>query len=84
MAVITAPFGQPPELLVNITFADGFYTAECDALHLVAEARTLDELTRAAWELVPELIELNGLPLDAKAVRLRFDLVQSAPERLAL
>lgn len=73
-----------PPLTVTVTHADGHYTAECDALHLVAEAPSLDELTETAWSLVPDLIELNALPYNAEHLRLRFDLVQQAPHRLAL
>lgn len=73
-----------PPLTVEVTFSDGYYTAECDALNLVTEAKTLDELTERTWLLVPDLIELNDLPMDADSVRLRFDLVQSAQQRIAL
>ena len=64
---------------VVVTFVDGFYTAECDALHLVTEAPTFDALTHLTWDIVPELIELNALALDPDLVRLRFDVVQSTP-----
>ena len=60
-------------LIVSVTHSDGFYTAVCDDLHLVTEARTLDELQGRVWELVPDLVKLNGLSLDADSVRLRFD-----------
>lgn len=73
-----------PPLDVNVIFSDGFYTAECDALHLVAEAATLDELEQVTWALVPELIELNALPLEPEQIRLRFSIVQSGPQRLVL
>lgn len=69
---------------VVVTFSDGFYTAECDALHLVTEAPTLDALTQSTWELVPDLIELNALALDPAHVQLRFDVLQSTPQRHAL
>lgn len=73
-----------PALTVRVSHVDGYYTAECDALHLVAEAATFDELTESAWALVPDLIELNNLPIDPDQVRLRFEVVQAAPHRLAL
>jgi hypothetical protein len=63
--------GQP--LIVDVTHSDGYYTAVCDDLHLVTEAKTLDELQARVWELVPELVELNNLPVDTDSMRLRFD-----------
>lgn len=71
-------------LTVNVSYGDGYYTAECDALHLVAEAATLDELTQSVWSLVPDQIELNTLPYDIQHLRLRFDVVQEAPQSIAL
>lgn len=73
-----------PPLTVDVTYDDGYYVAECDALHLVTEAPTLDELTERTWSLVPDLIELNSLPLDPETVRLRFDVMQSAQQRVAM
>ena len=77
--VVSFPAQTPPTppLTVVVTFSDGFYTAECSALHLVAEAQSLDALTEVTWSLVPELIELNALPLDVSTLRLRFDVLES-------
>jgi hypothetical protein len=58
-----------PQLIVNVTYSDGFYTAVCDDLHLVAEAETLEELQNQVWELAPELIELNSLPIKVETWR---------------
>lgn len=71
-------------LTVNVSYGDGCYTAECDALHLVAEASTLDELTHSVWGLVPDLIELNALPYDIQHLRLRFDVVRSPAKHRAV
>ncbi|MDR1275835.1 MAG: DUF1902 domain-containing protein [Candidatus Accumulibacter sp.] len=74
-----------PPLLVSVTYADGFYTAICDDLHLVTEAETLDALRDRVWELAPELVELNALPVDSDSLRFSFDmhtLFHAAPETL--
>lgn len=84
MSNVVSFHSQVPPLTVAVTFSDGFYTAECEALHLVAEAQSLDALTEVTWSLVPDLIELNALPFEVGTLRLRFDVVQSAPERWAL
>ena len=39
-----------------------WYVSESDVPGLAAEAASLDELTRKLLVMVPELIELNGLP----------------------
>jgi hypothetical protein len=67
-----------PPLIVNVTLSNGFYTAVCDALHLVTEAQTIDELRDRVWELAPELVELNNLPIDADSMRLHFDMAPPA------
>lgn len=54
---------------VEVTHADGMWIAECDALGLVTEAKTYGELTARAWEIAPELAELNG-----------FDIAPNPPE----
>ncbi|SEF43063.1 DUF1902 domain-containing protein [Oceanospirillum linum] len=67
-----------PAIPVEISFGDGMYTAECDALSLVTEAKTFEELTELVWELVPDMIEVNELEIDPDSVRLRFEMAQSA------
>lgn len=59
-------------LTVRVTFGDGMYTAQCQRLHLVTEAATLDELHKRVVELVPEMIEANNLKMDVRLVRLQF------------
>lgn len=67
-----------PPLPVVVSWGDGMYTAECDDLHLVTEAKTFEELTERVWELVPDMIECNELELDPGNVRLRFEVSQEA------
>ena len=68
-------------LPVQVSFGDGMYTAECDNLQLVTEARTLDALRSRVLELVPDLIEANGLNLDPERVRLHFAFAEDMPSR---
>lgn len=70
-----------PPINVVVTEHDGWYVAECDDLHLVTEAQSMEELAERAWELVPDLIELNGLDIDPHNVRLSFNLLQEAPSQ---
>ena len=48
---------------------------------MVTEARTLDALRSRVLELVPDLIEANGLNLDPKRVRLHFAFAEDMPAR---
>ena len=52
-----------PALPVHVTYSDGMYTAECDGLHLVTEAQTIDELQEVVWDLAPDMIEANNLDI---------------------
>ena len=72
-----------PALIVEVTHEDGIWTAECDALGLVTEADTYDDLTNHAWEIAPELAELNGLDIDPEHLRLKFQQTETAANRLA-
>ena len=64
---------------VEVIQEGDWYTAVCEDLHLVTEAQSFEELTERAWELVPDLIELNNLNIDPDSVQLRFEIVlQSA------
>jgi hypothetical protein len=67
-----------PPLTVSVTHSDGFYTAVCDDLCLVTEAKTIDELRDRVWELAPELAHLNHLPIDADSMRFTFDMAPPA------
>ncbi len=60
----TLPFplqNQSKELVVNVSVLEGIWTAECDELGLVTEAENYDELKQRAFEIAPELAELNGV-----------------------
>jgi hypothetical protein len=61
-----------PAFMVNVSVCDGIWTAECDALGLVTEANSYEELTARAWEIAPELAELNQIGIETDAIRLRF------------
>jgi hypothetical protein len=78
------PDVSAPLLVVSVTHSDGFYTAVCDDLHLVTEAETLDELQDRVWEIAPELVELNELPIDVDSLRLRFDAEPPARRLVAM
>lgn len=70
-----------PPIDVQVVYDNGWYIAECDALHLVTEAQSMQELTQRAWDLVPDLIELNGFDIDPRTVRLSFNLLQDASQQ---
>lgn len=69
-------------LSVTVTHGEGVYTAECDALHLVTEAKTFETLTARVWELAPDMIEANNLSIDPKSLLFNFEFIQSADEQL--
>lgn len=69
-------------LSVTVTHSEGVYTAECDALHLVTEAKTFETLTARVWELAPDMIEANDLSIDPKFLLFNFEFIQSADEQL--
>lgn len=72
-------------VVVDVTFADGMFTAECTALHLVTEAVTFEALTERVWELAPDMIDANNLDISPDSLRLSFMFEQSAQDhRLAL
>jgi hypothetical protein len=47
--------------VVQVTFSDGFYIAECEAIGLVTEEKTYEALVKRAWEIAPEIAEMNGI-----------------------
>jgi hypothetical protein len=55
---------------VTVSVCDRIWTAECDALGLVTEAESYEELIERARQIAPELAELNNF--GNGAVRLRF------------
>ncbi|HGY3148201.1 TPA: DUF1902 domain-containing protein [Morganella morganii] len=72
-----------PALTVTVTHAD-MWIAECDALGLVTEAETYDDLTNRVWEIAPELYEMNGLGSSEDDIRINFIQSQSLESRMAL
>lgn len=70
-----------PPFNVQVSQHNGWFVAECDALHLVTEAQSVEALTERTWELVPDLIELNNLSIDPDTVRLSFNLLQEAGQQ---
>ncbi|MDR2154977.1 MAG: DUF1902 domain-containing protein [Burkholderiaceae bacterium] len=82
---------QPVTFDVTVTHAiardandRSVWVAECDALHLVTEAETYEGLVNRVWEVMPDLVEVNGLSLAPTDVRLRFSHVEIAPQLLAM
>ena len=68
---------NPPHI-VNVSHEDNMWIAECDTFGLVTEAATYDQLTERVWELVPDMIEANGLEIDAESIRLSFQHIETA------
>ena len=68
---------NPPHI-VNVSHEDNMWIAECDTFGLVTEAATYDQLTERVWELVPVMIEANGLEIDAESIRLSFQHIETA------
>lgn len=58
--------------IVIVSVHDGIWTAECEALGLVTEAESYNELIERTWDIAPELVELNSINVDVDAIRLRF------------
>lgn len=54
-----------------MTVCEGVWTAVCDALGLVTEADSYEQLIERAWEVAPDLIELNAIDV-AGDIRLQF------------
>ena len=53
---------------------DNVWVAQCDALGLVTEAATYEELTGRVWVIAPELYVMNGLGSNPAQVSLSFNL----------
>ena len=68
--------------VVKVTVCEGVWTAVCDALGLVTEADSYEQLIERAWEVAPELIELNAIDV-AGEIRLQFTHTKTL-DRLAL
>ncbi|EOL9123208.1 DUF1902 domain-containing protein [Enterobacter ludwigii] len=53
---------------------DNIWVAQCDALSLVTEAATYEELTERVWVIAPELYVMNGLGSNPAHISLSFSL----------
>lgn len=80
--IISSEQKMSEALNMDITYEDGYYTAECNELHLVTESISLDELHCLIWDLTPDLIELNELSLDPYNVLFKFNYSKSAKARI--
>jgi len=76
--LIDAP-NTPPTFIVKTAQQNGIWTGECDPIGLVTEADSFEELTRRAWEIAPELAELNGYHLRPDTLRLHFEHIETSP-----
>lgn len=79
-----AHFSRPFAVNVRHDHEENIWVAECDALGLVTEAATYEELIERVWEIAPELYEMNGLGSNPARIRLSFNQEQSYSDRIAL
>ncbi|WP_431612837.1 DUF1902 domain-containing protein [Enterobacter chengduensis] len=77
-------FSRPFDVNVCHDHHENVWVAECDALGLVTEAATYEELTERVWEVAPELYELNGFGGNPSRISLSFNQEQSYSDRIAL
>lgn len=77
-------FSRPFDVKVCHDHDENVWVAECDALGLVTEARTYEELTERVWQIAPELYEINGFGGNIARIRLSFTQEQSYSDRVAL
>lgn len=65
---------------VSVIFdnVENVWVAECDALGIVTEAKSFEDLTKQVQELVPDMIEANRIHLDGKTPFLNFSHVEEA------
>lgn len=77
-------FSRPFDVKVCHDHDENVWVAECDALGLVTEASTYEELTERVWAIAPELYEMNGFGRNLARIRLSFTQEQSYSDRVAL
>lgn len=77
-------FSRPFDVNVCHDLQENVWVAECDALGLVTEAATYEELTDRVWEVAPELYEMNGFGGNPSRISLSFNQEQSYSDRIAL
>ena len=77
-------FSRPFDVNVCHDHEDNVWVTQCDALGLVTEAATYEELTERVWEIAPELYVMNGLGSNPARISLSFNQEQSYSDRIAL
>ena len=77
-------FSRPFDVNVCHDHEDNVWVGQCDALGLVTEAATYEELTERVWEIAPELYVMNGLGSNPARISLSFNQEQSYSDRIAL
>ncbi|ENY3730730.1 TPA: DUF1902 domain-containing protein [Enterobacter cloacae] len=77
-------FSRPFDVNVCHDHEDNVWVAQCDALGLVTEAATYEELTERVWEIAPQLYVMNGLGSNPARISLSFNQEQSYSDRIAL
>ncbi|EAQ6362744.1 hypothetical protein DOH76_12200 [Salmonella enterica subsp. enterica serovar Oranienburg] len=82
--VSVVSFSRPFDVKVCHDYDENVWVAECDALGLVTEANTYEDLTKRVWEIAPELYELNGFGGNPARIHLLFTQEQSWSDRMAL
>ncbi|MDR1849934.1 MAG: DUF1902 domain-containing protein, partial [Zoogloeaceae bacterium] len=78
MSVFRMP--RPCSFEVTVTCEDGGYIAECEKIGLVTEADTYESLIERAWEIAPEMAELNGFSFAPGDMSLTFRQTQEQPQ----
>lgn len=62
----------------------GMWIALCDEIGLATESETYEGLTERVWETAPEIATENGFEIDTEALRINFQQIQTAGERVSL
>lgn len=62
----------------------GMWIALCDEIGLATESETYEGLTERVWETAPEIATENGFEIDTETLRIKFQQIQTAGERVSL
>jgi len=62
----------------------GMWIALCDEIGLATESETYEGLTERVWETAPEIATENGFEIDTETLRINFQQIQTAGERVSL
>lgn len=62
----------------------GMWVAVCDEIGLATESETYEGLTERVWEIAPEIAIENGFEIDTETLRISFQQIQTARERVSL